>query len=286
MSNHIIDIMCQYGIPPQNEINIIHDGRIHRYKAIHDNGWYVAFPNGGGLIGHWSQYGEQFFTFKGVHNKFPDKADISRIKKELKMEKQKLAKQAREKAEYIIKNSLSARADHPYLEKKQIMLNALKCHNDSLIISMYRNHLELNSLQLIYINGEKRFLKGTAKKGCYSLIGHHNYNHPIIIAEGFATAASIYQSLDIPIFISFDCGNFKSALETICQYFTFNGHIIVAADNDASQVSYKHAREALADILAIKRHIIMPGTINTDWNDAYVVHGRSVIKKTFMKVLS
>lgn len=290
-TDSIIKVMHQHGISPKNSINIIPDGKIHRYKAIDDknsNGWYIVFPNGNGVVGHWAKYGEKRFfvgNSKDVKYSCLHQHEIKKINKKQEINKKIDAEKAKIKTIDILKNSVMAKKEHAYLQKKQIALNNIRSYQDNIIVNLYKDHLKLQSLQLIGSEGKKKFLKGTIKKGAYSVIGPHISEHPIIIAEGFATAANIYQSLDIPVFIAFDCGNLQAAIETIIQNFSFNGHIIIAADNDLNEIGYRHAHDALQAISCRKRHIIMPDIVQTDWNDVYITQGKESVKKSFAKVL-
>jgi len=110
----------------------------------------------------------------------------------------------------------------------------------SLILPLSKNG-KITSLQFINESGEKRFLpKG--EKGNY-LIGNIQSGFPICVAEGFATAASIYESTSYPTFAAIDAGNLLKTAEEIR---TNNPHalIIICADLDISGTGQKKATEA------------------------------------------
>jgi putative DNA primase/helicase len=190
----------------------------------------------------------------------------------------------KEKTIHMIRKSEPADIKHPYLVKKNIHLNGLRVYKDSLLIEVYNGHKVLVSLQMIKPDGSKFYLKGTTKIGCYSTVGQHSVTDPCIITEGFATAVSLYLSLNIPIFIAFDCGNIKHALQTILNNFRLCGKIIVAADNDNNNAGLNAARDAL-ESLNLPLNIIMPDRIGDDWNDVHVRKGRDSIRSAFKEIL-
>ncbi|MDD2801875.1 MAG: hypothetical protein PHE96_10485, partial [Methylococcales bacterium] len=53
----------------------------------------------------------------------------------------------------------------------------------------------------------KRFLSGGQKKGCYFCLGYRT--DKILICEGFATAASLFESTGLLTVVAFDAGNLK-----------------------------------------------------------------------------
>lgn len=65
-------------------------------------------------------------------------------------------------------------------------------------------------MQYIREDGTKRFAKNSRKEGCFHVIGgleSLSTSPVIIIAEGYATAATLKQALDLPVVSAFDAGN-------------------------------------------------------------------------------
>lgn len=189
---------------------------------------------------------------------------------------------------HILMHSVDAPADHPYLAEKGICLRNLKVYKSALVVKMYKAHLNLVSLQMINPD-EKRILSGTNKKGAYSIVGKHKDTDPIIIAEGFATAVSIYLSTGIAVFIAFDCHNIVHALKTILSNFKYNGTVVIGADHDLNEAGLKGAQVAMDSLesLSVQRGIIiMPDEVDTDWNDVHVRSGIDAVKAAFAGVLS
>ena len=92
----------------------------------------------------------------------------------------------------------------------------------------------VQGLQTIYNDGQKRFTKGLAKKGHFALIGLNalpEHLPTIHICEGVATAASVYLSLNEPVFAALDAFNLLPVARQLKKRFP-KTKIIFWADND------------------------------------------------------
>lgn len=91
------------------------------------------------------------------------------------------------------------------------------------------------SIQYIGDDGTKNFAKDSRKEGCFHVIGglEKLANSPVIvIAEGYATAATIKEATDLPAVVSaFDAGNLKSVAKAIHEKYPHTP-IMMAADDD------------------------------------------------------
>lgn len=124
---------------------------------------------------------------------------------------------------------------HPYLDKKDVANHGVKyrAKGGELIIPLYNADNKVGGIQRITAKGWKGFFKGSDIQGCYFVIakkGDDTSN--IIICEGFATGASIYEATGIPVIVAFNTGNLKPAGERIRKKYP-DSKIIYAADNDA-----------------------------------------------------
>ena len=100
--------------------------------------------------------------------------------------------------------------NHPYLRKKQVPAYHLRVDGDCLVIPLYDRDGKIWSLQYINKEGEKRFLSGGKTKGCFFPIG--KIDDTIIICEGYATGASIYQATHKAVAVAFNVGNLESVI--------------------------------------------------------------------------
>ncbi|GAN31447.1 zincin-like metallopeptidase domain-containing protein [Legionella pneumophila] len=91
------------------------------------------------------------------------------------------------------------------------------------------------SIQYIAEDGTKRFAKDSKKEGCFHVLGGFEKlakAPAIVIAEGYATAASIKEATELPAVVSaFDAGNLKAVAKALREKYP-DTPIIIAADDD------------------------------------------------------
>ncbi|CAA7625927.1 hypothetical protein MTBSS4_550008 [Magnetospirillum sp. SS-4] len=80
----------------------------------------------------------------------------------------------------------------------------------------------------------------------------------IVIAEGYATAATIHETTGRPVIAAFDSGNLKAVAETVRAKFP-EREILIAADNDHANkhgnIGLSKAEEAAK---AVGGHVVAP----------------------------
>lgn len=79
--------------------------------------------------------------------------------------------------------------------------------------------------------GRKTFLTGGRKRGCYYAIGRPV--DALCIAEGYATAATIYEATGHATACAFDAGNLEPVARALRGKFP-RLRLILCADNDAT----------------------------------------------------
>ena len=91
-----------------------------------------------------------------------------------------------------------APADHPYLARKAVQPFRLRVWHGVLLVPVRDLAGDLHSLQFIGADGGKRFLRGGRVQGLGCWIGPppepDDPQSPILIAEGFATGASLHEA--------------------------------------------------------------------------------------------
>lgn len=176
-------------------------------------------------------------------------------------------------------------ARHPYLLSKKVGSHGLREHKGNLIVPAYDQDGKLWTLQFISATGEKRFLAGGRKKGCFFTIGLLDNAAKIFICEGYATGATIYECTDKkPVVVAFDANGLKSVSQIISKKIP-SAKIIICADNDCYHENnfnpgVEKAREAA---LSIGAQVVIPKfkdttTHPTDFNDLYILEGREAVR--------
>ncbi|MGZ8258792.1 MAG: toprim domain-containing protein [Methylotenera sp.] len=255
--------------PPET---IIGDGSIHRFKiAGKMNGAYVLQLDGiaagyfqdfkQGIKVRWKQAGKFMPLSEFQRQELAKKRALDDATRQA----EEVAKhaEAAKKAVYIWNNAKPAAASHPYLIKKRIDTHGARLGRDNtLIIHLHNAKKELCNLQFISETGGKRFLSGGIKKGCFYCLG--DPTEKILICEGFATGASLFESSSLLTVVAFDAGNLKEVAKNIKGIYP-KSEIVICGDNDKSGVGQKAAIEAA---LAIGGKYILPATPGHDWNDS------------------
>lgn len=209
------------------------------WKLARQNGWQPAKP----------------YTPPSVEEQARRKAESEARRQAAEQERQQTQQRVKGTAQKIWNSSRPASLSHPYLAAKGITnpdaiaglrQNVYK-DNDNLIIPvLYEN--EIVNLQSINQDGGKRFLAGGQVQGAYAFIGKADDVEKVgvVMAEGYATAASIYEATGKPVIIAFDAGNMVAVAERLAQKLPQNVPVVIAVDNDASQTGIKKARQAAA----------------------------------------
>ncbi|MGF6636183.1 AAA family ATPase [Paraburkholderia sp. MM6662-R1] len=277
--------------------DIVADGKIHRFDGPEDkrnkkSAWYVLHVDGdmaGGALGDWKTGMRSYWSSRSENTLTPEqraawRAHMDRIRAEVKAEKQRQQKRAAAKARKIWAGARDATADNPYCQKKKVKPYGLKEFHDrrTLIVPVRNSARELVSLQFIYEDGSKRFLTGGEKAGCSYLFGRSS-NERILIAEGFATAASLHEATGMPVAVSFDCGNLASVARQLRNKLP-ECELILCADDDAGTAGNpgwtkaRAAARSVGGLLAIPA--FGPDRPNgaTDFNDLHALGGLEAVR--------
>lgn len=214
-----------------------------RFKDVHDkpgrvSGFLKILSDEEGRI-HWisatsyhDDLGEAIWRSNGLHSLEPDEQD-ARVHEFKKFKEQWLNEKAIQLVENRIElakhlKSLPEAAQHPYLLRKQVSSNGLLMDGNELIIPIHYYGGEFVNAQRILPDGSKYFFKDCGKKGaCHVIPGDGS---TILIAEGYATAASCFDATGYTSVMAIDCGNIYSVAESIRLHS--KAPIVIVADND------------------------------------------------------
>jgi len=267
------------------------DGQIHRFstngKPSDKSGWYVYFDVDApaGRFGDWRTGIDQTWCADIGRKLTPEEKEIrsknfEKIRLEREADERERHKRACIRAAEEWNQATPAPNDHPYIINKRIKVHGLRISGDLLLIPL-RIDNTIHSLQYIYPNGEKRFLPGGRKNGCYFSIG--KLQDVICISEGMATAASIFEATGHPVAVAFDAGNLGPVAEHLRSKFP-NAKLIICADDDvwtAGNPGISKARQAALRIggwLAIPKFKPDQLSGSTDFNDLAQEQGLDAVR--------
>ena len=124
---------------------------------------------------------------------------------------------------------------NPYLQAKGVPAFGLREDLDGNLLLPVRNmDGDLRGLQTIAPSGQKRFMPGMEKSGNFHLIGESGKDlsqGEILLAEGYATGASLNMATDKPVAVAFDAGNLEPVAIKLREKYP-NASITICADND------------------------------------------------------
>ena len=235
------DAIAAAGLQPHKALDLPADGRVHRFRVTGDkagsrNGWAVLHDGAEpfGAFGSWKT-GESH-TWRGTPAKPLTPAERAATAQRIQATRQAHAQaqeqvhaEARARARQLWRTAHPATNDHPYLQRKRVPAIGIKRLRDMLLIPARDVHGELHTLQFISADGSKRFLTGGRISGCYFAMGKPVDR--LLLAEGLATGATLYQATGAAVAVCFSCGNLLAVARALRGKFP-RLRLVLCADND------------------------------------------------------
>lgn len=158
----------------------------------------------------------------------------------------------------------------------------------SLLLELVDESGAVTAAQTITPQGEKRLIKGSAKRGAYYAVNALERPQSVVIAEGLATTLTCHLiRTDALTVAAIDAGNLLPVAEVMRRKYP-QAQIIIAADKDHQQGgpesggtnTGKDAAEKAA--LSVAGWVSLPPTDNkTDWNDYHQQNGLEAATAAF-----
>lgn len=293
--SQFLDFLRSHDCFPEDNSFIIIDGYIHRYRLKGDSprqksgayciyndsfpiGWVRDWHNATTIHWHYNSSGlsqDQQSYFASPE--FKAKAEAQKIQRE----KELLERQnkAADNARIRIDAMPNASEDHNYLKSKNIPPYGVKLDGQNLAVPLMDIHGNIKSLQWIDPNGNKRFFPDAPLEGLFWSIGidtlNQNSQDTILLGEGFATMAKVYELTGIPSVAGFSCYYLKAIARELKNAYP-KCKIIVTADNDKAtelkrdfNPGLDHARELVK--LGLAADVVFPEFLKpedgSDWDD-------------------
>ena len=243
------------------------DGELHRFHIEGDqsgsqNGWYVLYLDSpaSGAFGSWKT-GE---VITWCSKKVVDASEaaelrqrIEQVRHQRKAEREARQKSAAAYAQRIWSSSPAADPAHPYLVRKCIPALNLRQSDGALLVPLYSGG-HLVNLQRINADGSKKFLYGGQIMGAYAVLGHLLKDEPMYIAEGWATAVTVYQITDgRPVAAAMTANNLKPVALALRAKYP-DQQLIIAGDDDRMTDGNPGKTHALAAAVAVGGTVLMP----------------------------
>jgi putative DNA primase/helicase len=138
--------------------------------------------------------------------------------------------------------------------------------NGDVLVPGYDVEGKLWTIQYIKEDGTKRFAKNSRKHGCFHVVGAPNaavalqniaMSPVVVIAEGYATAATLAEHGKVPTLAAYDSGNLLSVATSIRERWPDKA-IVIAGDDDHGLANNPGREKALAAAEAVAGVAIFP----------------------------
>ncbi|MBX4493115.1 primase-helicase zinc-binding domain-containing protein [Klebsiella pneumoniae] len=190
---------------------------------------------------------------------------------------------------YAVKSQSATQRESEYVIAKGLIGFPFPVLPDgSLLLPLVGESGAVTAAQTITAQGEKRLIKGSAKRGAYYPINTLEQPQSVVIAEGLATALTCHLIRpDALTVAAIDAGNLLPVAEVMRRKYP-QAQIIIAADNDHQQGgpesggtnTGKDAAEKAA--LSVAGWVSLPPTdCKADWNDYHQQHGLETATAAF-----
>jgi len=287
------------GIPPP--IELILDGQIHRFSTNGDStdtaGWYVIseIPDLDlqlGYFGDWRTGARgEWSSRDDWKRKRSDSGERIRAEQErrallARVEQEKTARhqEAAKRAIKIIKDSSRANPKHKYLKAKAVKPHGLLQHDQILVVPIFDFQKKVWSVEEINEEGGKRFLPGGRKKGCFHVLGDPKPEDVMLVAEGWATGATLHEATGHPVLVAFDTGNLAHAALEFRRAMSVE--FLFCADDDSRKKPLDQNQGLEAATLAAEKtgsRFFMvrfndPGPNDSDFNDLAALEGMDAVR--------
>ena len=194
--------------------------------------------------------------------------------------------------------------NHPYLDRKGVQAHGLRVNTCGTVeighaqpdapTQQWSGHGEL-LIPVVDINGRfwgaqsiddqgrKSFPRGGRTQGGHHMLGNIENGQPVLIAEGYATAATVHEALGLPVVVAFNSGNLPVVAQTFREKYP-TSTLVIAGDNDHTKpieknVGLQKAQEAAQKVAG---HLLIPefekGSTGTDWNDLAQEKGKEAVR--------
>lgn len=284
--------LAQRGIVPKGG-EIIADGRIHRCDAdgrggkgdaaylLHLDGIPAGgFENWRDGFG-WENWRADIDRMLSPAEEAVQRAKLENSRRERELEEAKRKASARKRALSVFEEAALCDS-HPYTDRKGIQTHGARLRGDRLVLPLRDTEGTIHSLQFIGPDGEKRYLTGGRKAGCYFDIGQPD--GVVCVAEGFATGASIYEATGYAVAVAFDAGNLLAVTKGLRKKHP-ELRLIVCADDDHRSAGNPGIAKATEAALSTGALLAVPvfGTdrkeVDTDFNDLHQCVGLDAVRR-------
>jgi len=265
-------------------------GKMVRFATSDDRrdlaGWCRLFEDGeGGVYGCWRQgisesWQTAIFQAPDEKSAFLEKARKAKEESARLLEENR--RKCREQSARLWEKGHEVDARHLYMVSKGIRSHGIRQLRETVLIPVRDSSGTLHGLQFIQSNGTKRFKSGTSVTGCYHAMGKPDAR--ILMAEGYATAATLHEITGHAVACAFTAGNLKPVAEALRKKYP-DAVLVICADDDhmtkgnPGLTKAMEAAIAVASLLAVPAFPPKRGNMDTDFNDLARLAGPEKVRE-------
>ncbi|MDP1664580.1 MAG: phage/plasmid primase, P4 family [Methylobacter sp.] len=256
-------------------------------KSSDKAGWVFKFADGKGATFGCNRTGEQHVWQEARDKPFNEaeqakfRRDCIEAKKASIAEKEAAYGQAAATAQTEWEASALTPESHHYLRRKGIRPNMARVDvQGNLLIPVYGLTGQIQSLQRIAPDGQKRFVKGGKTRGGHVWLGKPENGATLLLCEGFATGDSLSRATGHAVCICFSAGNLRNVAETLRKRYT-KATLIIAGDDDTKTDGNPGRAKATEAAQAVAGTVVFPAG-GSDFNDLEQSEGLDAVRGHFI----
>lgn len=296
---NLVDAFNQTGLPYPGEhtqggtVRFSTDGR-----AYDKAGWLRLFPDGkGACFGDWRDGTSYCWQERDDSAPKPTPSEIKQAKEQARKareqaeaEREVMYKKTAAEFKRVFEGLPQATSDNGYLKHKGVEAigDVREGLRGQLVVPALDGEGNLQSIQQIYPDGTKRFAPNAKMAGGRFIIGKIKNGEPIVLAEGYATSASIFMTGVGAVVNCFFGSNLKEVTADIRKRYP-TSFILVAGDLDEGGQGERYAKAAIASAMPLATTVLpsfSDGRTKGDFNDLHQSNGLDEVKDQLRRALS
>ncbi|MEI8574556.1 toprim domain-containing protein [Methylomonas sp. WH-1] len=290
MLQSLRDSMQAAGFDPPDNIQPSKTTRFSTNGKRSDlSGWVHLFADGqGAAFGFWRSGNQHVWQAK--RDKPLNSAEQAAFNRSIKAatkaaqdEREAGYKQAAAKALMEWEAATPADETHPYLMRKVIKPHMARVDsNGSLVLPVYGSIGELQSLQRIAPDGQKRFYSGGRMCRGHVWLGTPENGATLLLCEGFATADTLHRATGYAVCVCFSAGNLRSVAEDLRNRYQ-SARLLICGNDDIQTEGNPGRSKATDAAQAVAAAVVFP-PYGGDFNDLAQSAGLDAVRREIEQV--
>lgn len=173
----------------------------------------------------------------------------------------------------------------PYLKRKSVDGYGIRYASDVLLVPLVDDGGNLWNVQRVFSNGDKRFFAGGRVSGCFHIIGDVHTSAWLLIAEGYATAATLHKATGYAVVVAFNESNIKHVATTMRKLHPA-AKLLICADDDSETETKSGKNPGIAAAVVAAKSVnglwCKPDGLpadKTDFNDLAAASGIDAVQQ-------